>query len=61
MKNVRYKLGNPTETRSIPARTQKAKPNSELGMNDSTGYKLTISLSTAAAYINPAAADTPGG
>ena len=33
MKNVRYTPNNPTETRAIPARTQKAKPNSELGMN----------------------------
>ena len=33
----------------------------EVGISDSTGNKLTISLSTAAAYINPAAADTPGG
>ena len=42
MKNVRYKLGNPTETQTSIARTQKAKPNSELGMNDSTGIQLPI-------------------
>ena len=34
MKNERYKLGNPTETRTIPARTQKAKQNSELAIID---------------------------
>ena len=33
----------------------------EVGINDSTGNKLPISLSTAAAYIHPAAADTPRG
>ena len=32
----------------------------EVGISDSTGNKLTISLSTAAAYIHPAAADNPG-
>ena len=61
MKNVRYTPNNPTETRAIQSRTQIAAQHSELGSNDSTGYKLTKSLSTAAAYINPAAADTPGG
>ena len=40
MKNVRYQPGNPTETRTIIARTQIAKPNSELGSNDSTGYRI---------------------
>ena len=49
MKNVRYQPNNPTETRTIPARTQIAKQYSELGSNDSTGNKLPISLSTAAA------------
>ena len=34
MKNVRYQPNNPTETRTIPARTQTAKPYSELGIND---------------------------
>ena len=53
MKNERYKLGNPTETRAIQSRTQIAAQNSELESNDSTGYKLTKSLSTAAAYISP--------
>ena len=43
----------PIETQTIPARTQIAKPYSELGSNDSTGYKLPISLLTAAAYISP--------
>ena len=42
MKNVRYQPNNPTETRTTIARTQIAKPYSELGINDSTGYKLTI-------------------
>ena len=32
----------------------------EVGISDSTGYRNPISLSTAAAYINPAAADPPG-
>ena len=53
MKNERYKPNNPTETRAIQNRTQIAAQNSELGSNDSTGYKLPISLSTAAAYISP--------
>ena len=39
MKNERYSPNTPTETRTIPARTQKAKQNSELGINDSTGYR----------------------
>ena len=34
MKNVRYPPNNPTETRTIPARTQKAKPYSELAIID---------------------------
>ena len=41
MKNVRYKPNNPTETRTIPARTQKAKPYSELVMNDLHRNKAT--------------------
>ena len=49
MKNERYKLGNPTETRTIQSRTQIATQNSELGSNDSTGIRLPKSLSTAAA------------
>ena len=53
MKNERYQPNNPTETRTIQSRTQIVKPYSELGSNDSTGYKLPISLSTAAAYISP--------
>ena len=53
MKNERYKLGNPTETRTIQSRTQIAAQNSELGSNDSTGYRNPKSLSTAAAYISP--------
>ena len=40
MKNVRYQPNNPTETRTTIARTQTAKPYSELGMNDSTGIQL---------------------
>ena len=36
MKNERHKPNNPTETRTIPARTQIAAQNSELGSNDST-------------------------
>ena len=40
MKNERPKPNNPTETRTISARTQTAKPYSELGMNDSTGIQL---------------------
>ena len=44
MKNVRPKLGTPTETRTIQSRTQIAKPYSELGSNDSTGYRNPISL-----------------
>ena len=34
MKNVRYQPNNPTETRTIIARTQIAKFNSELGIID---------------------------
>ena len=34
MKNERYPPNNPTETRTIPARTQTAKYNSELGIID---------------------------
>ena len=44
MKNERPKPNTPTETRTIQSRTQIAKQYSELGSNDSTGYKLTISL-----------------
>ena len=51
MKNVRPKPNTPTETRTIQSRTQIAKQYSELASNDSTGYKLTISLSTAAAKM----------
>ena len=40
MKNVRYKPNNPTETRTIPARTQSTQPYSELASNDSTGYRI---------------------
>ena len=36
MKNVRYQPNTPTETRTIPARTQKAAQHSELGINGST-------------------------
>ena len=61
MKNERYQPNNPTETRTIPARTQIVNLYSELGINDSTGYKLPISLSTAAAYISPPQRITPGG
>ena len=42
MKNERNKPNNPTETRTIPARTQIAKPYSELGINDSTGHRNPI-------------------
>ena len=51
MKNERYPPNNPTETRAIQSRTQIAAQNSELEMIDSTGYKLTKSLSTAAAVM----------
>ena len=60
MKNERYKLGNPTETRTIQSRTQIAVQNSELGSNDSTGYKLPKSLSTAAANM-PRRSGSPKG
>ena len=51
MKNVRPKHNNPTETRTIIARTQIAAQHSELGISDSTGYQIPISLSTAAAKM----------
>ena len=60
MKNVRYQPNNPTETRAIPARTQIAEQNSELASNDSTGYRLPISLSTAAADM-PRRSGSPKG
>ncbi len=51
MKNERPKPNNPTETQATTARTQIAKLHSELASNDSTGYRLPISLSTAAAKM----------
>ena len=42
MKNERYSPNTPTETRTIPARTQIAVQNSELASNDSTGYRNPI-------------------
>ena len=60
MKNERYKPNNPTETRTIQSRTQIAKLHSHLGSNDSTGYKLTKSLSTAAADM-PRRSGSPKG
>ena len=60
MKNERSKPNNPTETRAIPARTQIAKPNSELGINDSTGYRIPILSQARGSLHFPAAADPPG-
>ena len=51
MKNERPKPNNPTETRTIQSRTQIAKQYSELASNDSTGYRIPKSLSTAAAKM----------
>ena len=42
MKNKRHQPNNPTETRTIQSRTQIAKLHSELGSNDSTGYRIPI-------------------
>ena len=60
MKNVRYKQGNPTETRTIPARTQKAKPYSELGIIDLHRNTDTYIAPSPRQQICPAAADNPG-
>ena len=60
MKNERLKPNNPAETQATSARTQIAAQNSELGSNDSTGYKLTKSLSTAAAKV-PRRSGSPKG
>ena len=61
MKNVRYPPNNPTETRTIPARTQKAKPYSELGISDL--YRILESYIPVSPrqQICPAAAETPRG
>ena len=61
MKNVRYTPNNPTETRAIPARTQKAKPYSELAIIDLHRIQTTYIVPNPRQQICPAAADTPGG
>ena len=60
MKNERYPPNNPTETRAIQARTQKAAQHSELGISDlhrnTTDY---IPVNRGSLHF-PAAADLPG-
>ncbi len=60
MKNVRYQPNNPTETRTIPARTQIAKPNSELGISDLHLNTVTCIGINPRQPKCPAAADNPG-
>ena len=60
MKNVRYKPNNPTETRTIPARTQIAAPHSELGMNDSTGIQIPKLSQTRGSLHQPRRSGHPG-
>ena len=60
MKNERYKLGNPTETRTIQSRTQITIQHSELGINDLHRIQLPISPQTRGSLHFPAAADNPG-
>ena len=59
MKNVRYKLGNPTETRAIQSRTQIAAQHSELGIIDLHRIPATYIAPSPRQPICPAAADNP--
>ena len=61
MKNVRYQPNNPTETRTIPARTQIAAQNSELEMIDLHLNTATYIAPSPRQQICPAAADPPIG
>ena len=61
MKNERYKLGNPTETRAIQSRTQIAAQNSELEMIDLHLNTATYIAPSPRQQICPAAADPPIG
>ena len=60
MKNVRPKPNNPTETRAIPARTQIAAQNSELGIIDLHRIQESYIAPSPRQQSCPAAADTPG-
>ena len=60
MKNERPKPNNPAETQATTARTQIAAQNSELGSSDSTGNRISKSLSTAAADM-PRRSGSPRG
>ena len=60
MKNVRYQPNNPTETRTISARTQIAKQHSELGISDLHRNIADYIAPNPRQQICPAAADTPG-
>ena len=61
MKNVRPKPNNPTETRTIPARTQTAKLYSHLASNDLHLIPATYIAPSPRQHSCPAAADTPKG
>ena len=61
MKNERSKPNNPTETRTIPARTPIAKPYSELVMNDLHRIPATYIAPSPRQPKCPAAADSPKG
>ena len=61
MKNVRYKLGNPTETRTIPARTQIAAQHSELGISDLHRNTATYIAPKPAAAVMPRRSGSPQG
>ena len=61
MKNERSKPNNPTEMRTIPARTQTAKPYSELGMNSLHRIQADYIAPSPRQQSCPAAADSPRG
>ena len=60
MKNVRYQPNNPTETRTIPARTQIAAQHSELAINDLHRNTAAYIPVNRGSLHFPAAADNPG-
>ena len=60
MKNVRNKPNTPTETRTIQSRTQIAAQNSELGSNNSTGYRIPILSQTRGSSHTPPQRTPPG-
>ena len=59
MKNKRHKPNIPTETHTIPARTQTAAHSIEVATSNSTGFQIPILIQTRGSLINPAASGEP--